>query len=209
MIVRFVASFCVLIAGAFILYIPSAHPPEHFLDQLRIEHEMNADFWGPGRAAHIMERMLDWQGEVARVSAFPQTVASNPPATALDAAVASEMTKMTARMFNNRYFKSIDTLLVLATYRFSAFVEWVMLGAVFVLAAWVDGFARRLVKNKEFLHYSPELFGLHLATLIVLLCATAVAFVVPLTLHPLVLATVPFGVAACGSCALANFHHRG
>lgn len=209
MIVRFVASFCVLIAGAFILYIPSAHPPEHFLDQLRTEHQLNTDFWGHERAARIMERMLDLQSDAAHVSAIPMAVASNTPATAFDAAVASEMTKMTARMFSNSYFKAIETLLVLATYRFSAFVECVKLGAVFVFAAWVDGFARRLVKNKEFLHYSPELFGVYLCAVIVIICATIVAFVVPLTLHPLVLVIVPLGIGACGGGALANFHHRG
>ncbi len=97
----------------------------------------------------------------------------------------------------------------LATYRFSAFVEWLPYLSVFVFAAFLDGFIRRIVKSKEFLQHNPELFALHASLVILIICGTVVAFVLPVTVHPLLLALVPAGVGIFGSLAVANYHHRG
>ena len=119
------------------------------------------------------------------------------------------MSQMSARLFNNQYFKSIGALFALATYRFSAFVEWLPYLSVFVLAALLDGFIRRIVKSKEFLQHKPELFALHASLVILIVCGTVVAFVLPVTVHPLLLALVPASIGIFGSLAVANYHHRG
>jgi uncharacterized membrane protein len=119
------------------------------------------------------------------------------------------MSQMSVRLFNNQYFKSIGALFALATYRFSAFVEWLPYLSVFVLAAFLDGFIRRIVKSKEFLQHNPELFALHASLVILIACGTVVAFVLPVTVHPLLLALVPASIGIFGSLAVANYHHRG
>lgn len=40
-------------------------------------------------------------------------------------------------------------------------------------------------------------------------CATILAFVLPVTLHPLVFTAVPITISVFASRALADFHHRG
>ena len=54
------------------------------------------------------------------------------------------MSQMSTRLFNNQYFKSIGALFALATYRFSAFVEWLPYLSIFVFAAFLDGLVRDL-----------------------------------------------------------------
>ncbi len=40
-------------------------------------------------------------------------------------------------------------------------------------------------------------------------CATFLALVLPVTLHPLVFSAVPIAISVFASRALANFHRRG
>ena len=44
-----------------VLYLPSAFPPERFIEVLRSEHAMNREVWGPVVADRILRRMLDMQ----------------------------------------------------------------------------------------------------------------------------------------------------
>jgi len=44
---------------------------------------------------------------------------------------------------------------------------------------------------------------------ILIACGTVVAFVLPVTVHPLLLALVPASIGIFGSLAVANYHHRG
>ncbi len=96
-----------------------------------------------------------------------------------------------------------------ATYRFSTFVEWLPYLSVFVVAALLDGFIRRIVKSKEFLQHNPELFALHASLVILIACGTVVSFVLPVTVHPLLLALAPACIGIFGSLTVANYHHRG
>jgi hypothetical protein len=79
---------------------------------------------------------------------------------------------------------------------------------VFVLAALLDGFIRRIVKSNEFLQHKAELFALHASLAILIACGAVVAFVLPVTVHPLVLALVPAAIGVFGSLAVANYHRR-
>lgn len=81
------------------------------------------------------------------------------------------MSEVNTRLFNNPYFRSIDTLLALATYRFSAFVEWLPVLLVFMVAALFDGFLLRIIKSKEFLQHNPEMYALQACAAIVTVCA--------------------------------------
>jgi len=209
MIIRVVSTVSLILLLILVLYLPSANPPERFIAQLSLEHERNSAFWGDEHALRILSRMLALHTGAKEASPIPDTFASAGSRSQIDSTTASEMSRMSTRLFNNQYFKSIGALFALATYRFSAFVEWLPYLSVFVLAAFLDGFIRRIVKSKEFLQHNPELFALHASLVIIIICGTVVAFVLPVTVHPLLLALVPAGVGIFGSLAVANYHHRG
>jgi hypothetical protein len=118
------------------------------------------------------------------------------------------MSSVNQRLFNNAYFRSVDALLLLASYRLSTLLEWLPWLAVFVLAAVVDGGLARLIKSKEFLQHDPEMFALYASLGIVILCATVIGFVLPAMLHPLLLPCVPLVVGVLAGRALGCFHRR-
>ena len=206
--IRVVALISLVSLLVLVLYLPSAHPPERFLAQLRTEHEATAKFWGEAPALHILSRAIGLQDSAHQVSPVP-TAADAPPTTAVDGAVAHEMASVNERLFNNAYFRSIDALVLLAAFRLATLLEWLPWLLAFGVAALVDGCVIRLVKAKEFRQHDPEMFALHASTAIVTVCATVLGFVVPVTLHPLVLPCVPLGVSWLLSRAVGSFHRRG
>lgn len=206
--IRFVSTASLLALLILVLYLPSATPPQRFLDQLRAEHAMTVEFWGREHAMRILSRALDWQTAANRASPVPSPTDAPAP-NPVDLAVAKQMAEVNHRLFNNPYFRSIDTLLALATYRFSGLLELLPALRVFMLAALFDGFLVRIVKSKEFLQHNPEVFALHVCAAIMTACATVLALVLPVTLHPLMLAVVPIAISVFASRALADFHLRG
>ena len=209
MIIRVVSTISLILLLILVLYLPSAHPPEHFISQLSIEHERNSAFWGEEHALRILSRMLELHADATQASPIPVTLASAEPRNQVDSVASSQMSQMSTRLFNNQYFKSIGALFALATYRFSAFVEWLPYLSIFVFAAFLDGFIRRIVKSKEFLRHNPELFALHASLVVLVACGTVVTFVLPVTVNPLLLALAPASIGIFGSLAIGDYHHRG
>lgn len=206
--IRFVATASLVALLILVLYLPSAYPPERFVNQLRVEHELMIDFWGYDAAIRILSRMLDLQATAKEASPVP-SLAAAPPPNAVDLAVTRQMSDVSARLFNNAYFRSIDTLLALATYRFSAFIEGLPFLLAFMAVALFDGFVLRIVRSKEFVQHKPEMFALHVCAAIVTACATIIAFVLPVTFPPAALCVVPLALSVFASRAVANFHRRG
>lgn len=206
--IRFVSTASLLALLILVLYLPSAYPPERFINQLRTEHGLMIDFWGHEVAMRILSRSLDLQMTAKEASPVP-SLASAPSPHAVDLAVTRQMSDVSARLFNNAYFRSIDTLLALATYRFSAFMEGFPLLLAFMAVALFDGFVLRIIKSKEFLQHKPEMLALHVCAAIVTACATIIAFVLPITLPPAALCVVPLALGVFASRAVANFHRRG
>jgi Domain of unknown function (DUF4400) len=206
-VIRVVAVISLLCLLVLVLYLPSAHPPERFLAQLRAEHHAVTEFWGDAPALRILSRALSMQDSARQVTPVP-SANDAPPASTLDSAVAQEMASVNQRLFNNAYFRSIDALALLAAFRLSSLIEWLPWLAAFCSAALVDGGVVRLIKAKEFRHHDPELFGLLACLAIVAACATVVAFVVPVTLHPLAMPGAPLAISLLLGRALENFHRR-
>ena len=206
--IRFVSTTSLVALLILVLYLPSATPPQRFLDQLRAEHALTVEFWGREHAMRILSRALDWQTAANRASPVPSPTDAPAP-NPVDLAVAKQMAEVNHRLFNNPYFRSIDTLLALATYRFSGLLELLPALLMFMLAVLFDGFLVRIVKSKEFLQHNPEVFALHVCAAIMTACATVLALVLPVTLHPLMLAVVPIAISVFASRALADFHLRG
>ncbi|MDP3326062.1 MAG: DUF4400 domain-containing protein [Hydrogenophaga sp.] len=190
-----------------VLYIPSAHPPQHFVAQIRIEHQATTAFWGTDPATRIMARAVRMQDAAAEVTPIPK-VANAPSTTGVNNAVAQEMASVNQRLFNNPYFRSVDALLLLGSYRLATLLEWLPWLAAFTLATAADGWFVRLIKAKEFVQHDPEMFAVYTCLAIITMCATVVGFVVPVTLHPLVLPCVPLVISVLIGRALGCFHRR-
>jgi Domain of unknown function (DUF4400) len=206
--IRAVAVLSLVSLLVLVLYLPSAHPPERFLAQLHAEHQAASRFWGDEPAMRMLSRALSVQDTARRASPVPSS--SNAPALgAVDGAVAQEMASVNQRLFNNAYFRSIDALLMLASFRLATLMEWLPWLLAFTVAVVADGGFARLIKSKEFLQHDPELFALYASSAIVAVCATVLGLVAPMTLHPLVMPCVPLLVSFFVGRAVGSFHRRG
>ncbi|MDE1543970.1 DUF4400 domain-containing protein [Dechloromonas agitata] len=205
--IRAVAVLSLLTVLVLVLYIPSANPPERFLAQLLAEHEMAAAYWGVEPAARMLERAISMQETAATVTPIP--AAKDAPSTAnVNGVVSREMSAVNQRLFNNVYFRAVDAQLLLASYRLSTLLEWLPWLSVFLVASLIDGALARHVKAKEFVQHDPEMFALYASLGIMVLCTMAVACVLPVTLHPLLLPCVPLMVGAVTGRAVGCFHRR-
>ena len=189
-----------------VLYIPSAVPPERFLQVLRDEHHVNERVWGEVAAGRIMARMLDMQQVTKPLSDAPANMADGGPQPAVDAAIASQMSQVSARLFGTPYFRSIDSLFVLVYYRLSAVLELLPLLLIFFGVVAVDGFVLRLVRAKEFISHSAEMFGFSVAGGIALASVVVVGFFLPFQLHPMFVTLCLLGMFFVLSRAIANYH---
>lgn len=206
--IRAVAVLSLVSLLVLVLYMPSAHPAERFLAQLRAEHEAAARFWGDKPAMRMLARALSVQDTARQASPVPSS--SDAPALGgIDGAVAKEMASVNQRLFNNAYFRSIDSLFLLASFRLATLLEWLPWLLAFTLAVVADGCFARLIKSKEFLQHDPELFALYACAAIVAVCATVLGLVAPVTLHPLVMPCVPLMVSLLVGRAVPHFHRRG
>ena len=212
-VIRVVAIMSLATMLGLVLYLPSANPPGRFLAQIRDEHETAVAVLGPEHATRIMSRMLDLQSPAAHLSesqsALPAAMSQASSASGVDAAMANQMGLIGQRLFSNPYFRSIDTLLALAMYRLSVWMESLPLLLVFGAMALIDGLVVRVVRSKVFVQHSPEMFALHASLAIVAACASVVACVVPVNVHPYWFAATPFVIAVCANRAVANYHRRG
>ena len=205
--IRIVSIAALLSLLVLVLYLPSAHPPERFLAQIRSEHQAMEELWGEAPALRILDRALGLQGAAREATPVHTTVGASA-ASGVDGAVAREMASVNRRLFGNSYFRAIDALVLLAAFRLSAMLEWLPWMAAFLVAATADGAISRVIKSKEFLHHDPEVFALAVSAAIVLACTAAVTFVLPTTVPPLTLPTVIVAIALLGAAALSSFHRR-
>jgi len=192
-----------------VLYIPSAVPAERFLEILKTEHAVNRTVWGQDIANRIMNRMLDMQQVTQSISTPPALAAQIGQQSAVDAAMASQVSQVSVRLFRNPYFRSIDTLFVLVSYRLSAMVELLPLLLIFLAVAAVDGLVLRAVRAKEFIPLSAEMFGASAIGGIALGSMVVVSMFLPLSLHPMHVTACLLVMLFVLSRALANYHSIG
>lgn len=199
------ALLCLLVL---VLYLPSASPPERFLDQIRTEHQAMEKLWGKATALRILNRALSLQDSVREVTPVP-SAASAPETGGVTDAVTLEMASVSRRLFDNNYFRAIDALVLLAAFRLSAMVEWLPWVGVFAAAAVCDGLIARQIKAREFRRHDPEQFALFAGLAILCICTAAACTVAPVTLQPLAMPIVLAAVALLAARSVAQFHRRG
>jgi cation transport ATPase len=189
-----------------VLYIPSAYPPDRFLQVVRNEHAANQLVWGDAAASRIMSRMLDLHQVSKPLSEPPSQALAAAAQPAIDAAVANQMAQVSTRLFGNPYFRSIDALFVLVYYRLSSLIEVLPLLLVFLFVVAVDGLVLRVVRSKDFESHSAEMFGFSLLSAIALSSALVVSLFVPFQLHPMLIALSLLLIFFVLSRALSNYH---
>lgn len=188
-----------------VLYLPSAYPPQRFLTQLQADHVATARFWGETEALQLLDAALSRQRDVRDVAPLPDAYDA-PSTQRLDGAVAQEMSSVNNRLFNSPYFRSLDAMLVLATYRGSLALRWLLWLAAFPLALAVDSLVSRRVKSLEFKHHDPEFFAVLACGAITTICAALLLLVLPITLHPALLPLAPVLAFTLSALAIASFH---
>jgi hypothetical protein len=155
--IRMILTASLTLLLIFVLYLPSANPPERFLARIRLEHQSNAAYWGTTRAARIMARGLALNAALGSASPVPDE-RDAPRFDPVKDAVGREMGEVNKRFFGNGYFRAIDALLLLATYSVAALLEWLPVEAFVLAALLVDGQCVRLLRSKEFGKHDPEWF---------------------------------------------------
>ena len=203
--IRYVFIAAMLAILCIVLYIPSAVPPERFLDVLREEHAVMQRTWGPEIADRVLARMLDIQQATAAVSAPPPD-GETSPATPVDAAMTIQIGQMSTRLFGNPYFRSIDSLFALVTYRLSAALELLPLLCTFLVVVAIDGLVIRMVRSKEFISHSAEMFGGSVVGGIALGSAVVVSWFLPYKLNPMLVVLALLAMLFVLSRAIANYH---
>ena len=188
-----------------VLYVPSVVPPERFVDTLRIEHEANLALWGHERALRLMNRLFEWQQWATPLSTVP------PPTQiegqqGVNAAMAQEVSRMHQRLFGNAYFRSVDALVALASYRLLSVLELLPPLGLFVLVLGIDGFAMRAVRRKELVAHSAERFSAAVIAAILIGSAVVVSAFLPVSFSPVVVMAALLVMLFVLSRALVNYH---
>lgn len=173
-----------------VLYVPASNPPDRFTNQIRLEHEAAIACWGENASLQILERAVVMQSKAAAAAPIPQA-SDAPPADSLNYAVATEMVWMNQRLFSNAYFRSVDALLLLGSYRLSSLLQWLPWLFTFALSTVVDGIFTRSCKAKELEKNNPEAYAAYASLAIAATSMTTAGFFVPTTLHPLLMPAVP------------------
>lgn len=191
-----------------VLYLPSAHPPERFLGHLRREHIDLGKWWGGVHANRVLSRALDAHKISNAIVPQPDTT-DIWRSDSVNQVVSAEMSAVNARLFQSDYFRSVDALALLATYRLFAILEWAPWIAAFALAATIDGAIIRGIKAKLFGHHNPELYSVSVLLATLVIGGTLIALVMPATAPPLLLPSTLASMAVLVNIGLRNFHRRG
>lgn len=189
----------------YVLYLPSAHPPERFLQQIRTEHALTATFWGEDDAQKILARSLSLYARQDDLA--PAAFASTPSVAPIAGnAAAEQMSAVVQRLLHNRYAQGLDALLLLATYRLSALLQWLPWVAAFVAIACFDAYLVRSIRSKEFLEHSPTRFGFCALGATLTVALMLLLMVVPCSIDPMLLGCTPLVLSTFVAGAIRHFH---
>ncbi|APA71419.1 hypothetical protein YQ44_14525 [Janthinobacterium sp. 1_2014MBL_MicDiv] len=191
--IRLMAIVSLSVLLILVLYLPSAFRPQRFVAQIRAEHIASADYWGSPYAGRVLGRLFEYQ---AGLAAQPVSInVHDVPVDPVTQPVANSLGRLHSQLFQSSYFRSLDTLTMLALYRLASLAQWWSTFAVLMTAFVVDAVVRRKIKRLEFAKPHPEWFAAAMGAAILLICLLAVVCVLPVQLSPLLLPAMLGGVA--------------
>ena len=203
--IRAVTIASLLTLLALVLYLPAARPASAFIAIVRSEHATLSEYWGRQHALDMLERMLQWQ---------PETLPSPPLVPVAQTAATGngngnkEVAAVGNRLLNNEYFRSLNALFVLSTYRMAVVIGLLPGILPFMFGAFVDGFVSRTVKGKVFAGHSPEAFSACVCGAIVAACLLVLVSTVPVQLPPFFPPLLLVVVAGFANIGIANYRKR-
>jgi hypothetical protein len=199
-----------LVFVCLLLYLPAVQPAEQWMQRLRDEVRLHQIAWGPQHTQRTLEQALQRSAGLRQAAPSLQPPSETPssPAGPMDAAIAAQMSAAVARLSDSSYLRAMEMLMTVAMFRLSALLSVLPWVAGPALTLPIDGVIRRKIKSREFLQHRPEAFAAGLAGMLLALGMSAIAFIAPLTVHPLFLFSVPLALALCLRLAIANYHAR-
>lgn len=206
-----------LLIGTLVLFLlllfalPAKYGADRLIAQLRIEHELNRAYWGEDFAwqSLALAMSIHAAGLAAAqpaAAALPGSAPANP-AVALDAA-GKQIEATVARLFDNPYTASVGALMTLFAYRMGCFLLALPLALLFVFACMLDGFTLRWVKSRDFRAHNPEIYAAFGTLAVLVVGATLVASLFPITIYPYLLLLPPTLTGIGAGFAIANYHAR-
>lgn len=210
-----------------VLYLPARYAPEEFMAVVRSEHNLCEEVWGTEVASQVLDRMLRLQQSAASISTPPPAAASaaftpssgtgaassssgasgaSGASDAVSTAVAGQLGQVSAQLFGNAYFRSIDALFALVTYRMSCTFQLLPMLIVFLMAVSFDGLIVRKVRARELVAHSAEKYSASLGAAILVGAGVIVAWFLPWTVHPMALLGALLLMLYLLSRAVANYH---
>jgi hypothetical protein len=193
------------IACAFFV-IPSLYPPGQFAALMHSERVRANDQWGESAASRIAARAGRWHTAAASFvdQASGSAQAAVPSGT--ERALSAPLRDIGKRFFANDYFRSIGAMVALAALRLSLALEHLLLFVVFAVVVIVDGYVVRLVRSKEFVAHSAELFGASVLGVVVCVATAIVGLLLPTAIHPWFVVGCALVAVLLFSRAIANYH---
>lgn len=183
------------------LALPALVSPASVASTLREEDRLHAAWLGEAASRGILGRALGWVGQASETR---QRLAPADPRP--DDPLSARFAAATDSVVQTPYLQGVRTLARLAAYRLAALAEWLALGWPFLVAATIDGAVTRAVQLRSFAHVSPVLFGIGLHGALAVLACTALALLLPVSVHPLVWGGLTGAFAATLRTTVVNFY---
>lgn len=190
-----------------VLYIPSKVAPTELTQLLRDEYAQAGELWGDEVANQVLVRTLKMQRTSASITTpVGAAPASSGPPNAVNAAMVAQFGQASARLFDNPYFRSIDALFALASFRLCAAIELLPVLLVFGVVVAADASLVRIVRSKELIAESAERFSVSLAVGILLGASVVIAWFLPFHIHLMMVLGILLAMLFVTSRAWANYH---
>lgn len=179
-----------------VLYLPAVTSPATFYEHVRSEYSAHGATWGRERAHRALEGAM---AMLEHPTAAPlMTGASVQQGSAVTAA-GHQFDTVSQRLLDSDYLRAFNALALLAGFRLAVLAQ-LSPGLLCLATAYVvDGFVRRWVKGREFVHLHPEVWAGSVCGACLALCAAIISSVLPVTMP---LALLP-SLAACACLATA------
>lgn len=188
--------------------LPSVFPADRFVQQIRVEHELNSEYWGEGQAVRALAMTFAWRGEERVETGAPMAPGARVATGPMDVFARARVDDVRVRLFRNQYMSSIDAMMTLLIYRACCLLLVLPVLVVFMSACMADGLVVRWVRSRELRPPNPEVYASFGALGVLVLCGSLIVFLFPLTLHPIALLMSPMLIGGFSSAAVANYHAR-
>lgn len=202
----FIGTMIAFLGVLFIL--PSVFPADRFVQQIRVEHELNSEYWGEGKAVRALAMTFAWRGDERVETEVPAATGARMATGPMDVLAGARFDDVRVRLFRNQYMSSIDAMMTLLIYRACCLLLVLPVLVVFMSACMADGLVVRWVRSRELRPPNPEVYASFGALGVLVLCGSLIVFLFPLTLHPIALLTPPMLIGVFSSGAVANYHAR-